>query len=675
MQLSPMKISRNKEHIIKIDQFKGGTNTMVDEARLNPKFATQSTNLIQVQDGLWQTRWGTSYYGLEITGEETLDGACEFLDSETNIGELIAVGGTTGKIYTSTDGGSWTEIDDSVALTPGNNVNFIQIGGYLYIVNGVDYMVRYDGTALSSFTEVDEPTDLAGTLAGGLNTGNYTAYYQVTAVNEVGETGPSTTFSITHDIERAYWSETTSDGINLTWTAVDGAKRYNIYYSDEAGYEIFLASSPTNSFSDNGTYTPNDAIESPNDNTTTGPKFIEMELSGNRLWGTKDPDNPYRVWFSGTAQYLGAFSPFYGGGWVNLEAGGRNKPEKVVHYRTGKGDPISTVLCSSPEGLGSIWQIEMTSITVEDIGITVPVTYKVVGSIGTNSPRSVVKARDNIFFANKRGVFSLRNKEQMYNVLSTDEISQAIRPNYRSLDDMSDICAYFYDGKVFFSTTENSGEEITFIFDMERGNWNYKWTIGVKQFLEYTDSNGKSRFLGIPRTGNRLIEFSESFLGDFGGAFNQLYVSPLLPVDKDETVALKTKEFIAKMGKTRGQIYFEILGLLKDNSLVSIASKEISDIESFGSNTGVGTDLASTTLLSTTQSNIKYVSDAWAVYLLAYPSVFSQSTTKKSVKKRKKVYALQFKVSATNSESVFTLLSLQAKGRLLKQRTPSNWLN
>jgi hypothetical protein len=657
MELGSIQTNKRNLTLLKIDNFSGGTNNLVDEARLNPKYASNNLNMIQVQDGLWKTRWGFNYYGQEIAGEDTLDGASEYIKSD-GTRELIAVGGTTGKVWRSTDGGSWEEVLGAT-YTPDNPAFFLQISGYLYITNGVDDLAYYDGIELNTYTALAEPTNLVLTKGAGLATGNYNNCYQVTAVNDVGETAGSTEQIITTDTERTTWVATDNEYITLDWTAVANANRYNIYYDDESGYETYLGTTTTNTFRDDGSGTPADSIEVPDDNTTTAPKFKTLELSGNKIWGTNDPDNQYRVYASGAGQYLGYFSPFYGGFWVDLELGGRDKPIKVVHYRTGKGDPIATVLCSSPEGLGSIWQIEANSITVGDTTFIVPITYKVVGSIGSNAPKGVVKARDTIFFPNKRGIFALQNKQQMFNVLSTDELSQNIRSSYRSLagSKINDICGYYYDGKVFFSAAESSTNDAIFIHDLERKNWNYKWDKGVKDFLEYTDSGDNSHLLCIPTNGGRLWEISENFLGDFGGSFYQFYLSPLMPISKDKTDMLKHVESLVELGRPRGTITFEILGIGKNSLVASIGTVSIT---SFGSNSGVGVDLASNFLASDTSG---------------VPSVYTQSTTKKAIKKRKKIYNLQYKVSSNYGDTDYTILSLQTKGRVLKQRTPSGWLN
>ena len=65
-----------------------------------PKFAVQSNNLMMGQDAIWETRWGTSYYGTDFGANP--DGACEYVKPDGST-ELITIAG--GKAWKSTNGG------------------------------------------------------------------------------------------------------------------------------------------------------------------------------------------------------------------------------------------------------------------------------------------------------------------------------------------------------------------------------------------------------------------------------------------------------------------------------------------------------------------------------------------------------------------------------------------
>ena len=651
------------EFNIKIDKFNGGTATLINPARLPTRFAVESVNLIQDQDGIWRTRWGVDYFGNSInSSSSSIDGATEFVKQD-GTREIIAVSG--GYMWKSLNGLVWDRVTKSdssyITFTEGKQCFFIQINKNLYISNGQETLTYYDGTYAYRYDQINPPTNLSATRGSGLSSGSFNNYYTVVAVNDVGNTTPVTpSINITTNKDRDYWEGSASNEfITLTWTASSGATGYQVYHGTTEGFENYIGSTSSTTFIDYGQATTpkNKWVETPEDNTTGGPKFTSMEVSSNILWGTGSKDAPYRVFWSGASQYLGKFSPFYGGGYVDIEYGGKNKPISVVHFRTGKGDPITTVLASSDDGKGATYQIELVTTPVGGSTIIVPAVYKIVGSVGTDAPASVVKVIDNIFYANKRGIYSLKNKEQMFNVLSTDNLIQPIRDQWEgiNLKSFKKITAYFRNPYVLFSVPSGDENDRTCIFDTERNNWNWAWNIGFKSFFEFTDQNGKTRLLAVPNSGSRLVEISENLQGDFGVPFYQSYLSPLIPIDKDPRVLAKIKEVIFELGRFSGSVTIEVIGYTKQGITSTLTTKSIS---TQAGTSGWGEFLFSSFLFSDQN--------------YSNPEIFTYDTIKKRLKVNKKVYAIQFKIYTTNKAN-FQLLSISANGFLIRKKSPSTW--
>lgn len=668
MKIPPAR-SKNRLTTITVDKFQGGSNSLVDEARMGTQFAVESNNMFQDQDGVWTTKWGSAYYGADYGA--TPDGAHEYVKSDGTT-ELVVIAG--GKAYKSTDGGAITEITGST-FTSGTQCYFLQISGFLYIANGTDPLARYNGSVLTTYTEINAPANLSASLAAsGLSSGTFTYYAEVTALNDVGETVGSTEASITTSKLRDEWIAGT-DKVVWSWNAVVGANRYQLYISDESGDEALLGSTTETSFTDDGSLAINPYVVTPEDNTTGAPKFKAMCMSGNRIWATNNADDKYKVYFSGTGQFLGNFSDFYGGGWINLEKGGREMPVTVKHYQTGQGAGVATVLCKTPDGRGAIWQVDISTATVGDTSFSIPSATKIIGSFGTESILGTVSTDNDIMYPNRKGWYSLGPEKNYYGILRTQELSSNIRPDWRNIisSQVSSICAYYYDAKVFISVpTQETGNDKIAIYDMERRNWAWSWSNGARQFLDYTDSNGNTHFLYIPTSGTKLVELSQNYLNDFGSAFNQSYISPLIPVSKNKTDLLVMKDAIVELGRPKGAIKFQVLGIGKDNSFATIATATITDL---GASTGVGSDLVGAFHPTATQSNSKQVSGTWTVYFTSSPSTYSQAITKKAIKKRAKLYAIQFKVFSTTADTSYSILSLQARGSLIARRIPSNWVN
>ena len=643
---------RNKV-AIEIKDFKGGSNQLLDEARLAPNESKKALNLIQVQDGLWKQRWGTAYYGEDL-GEEC-DGASEFVTSDGDR-EMIAV--ADGVVYKASDGGSWTEVEGAT-FTAGNQCFFMQIAGYLYIVNGVDTMARYDGSDLLTYEEIDPPATPTGSLvASGLSSGTYSYYMEVTALNEVGETMGSDEASITTNKIRDSWDADEDKGIHWSWEAVASATAYQVYVSDTTGREQLLTSTPNIFFVDDGSTQINNFVETPVGNTTSAPKFKSMEVSGNRIWGTNDPDNEYMVFWSGTGTDMGKFSEFYGGGWVNLERGGREMPTAIKHYQTGSGSGVATVFCRTPEGRGSIWQIDINSITVGGTTFAVPTTTKIVGSFGTDSILGVVATNNDILFSNSNGIYSLGPEKNYYGILRTNELSAKVRPYWRALtgSKLSEVSAYFYDSKVFFSVPTNStGNTRTIIYDLERTNWTVDWTIGAKQFFEYTDSDGVTHFLHIPVGGSQIVELSENIQGDLGSAFATLYSSGRLPLSKLWKDFMRVKKVYVKLGNPRGGIDFEVSGTQKNKPFTSLGAATITATTA---NTGLGWDPLGSVQLGDTEGS---------------PETFSDSSDPHFLQIRKKLRDIQLKISSNSYDAEYVLQGFIIEGNQIKTNPPSSW--
>jgi hypothetical protein len=645
--------------VAKVKDAKKGTITLLEETRLAENQTKESINLIQVQDGIWKTRWGRAYYGNAIADETNLDAAFEYIKNRGRYNEerQIIVFGSSGVVYKSVNNGhTWNSISGAT-LSGGTSISAVQIEEQLYIANGVDRLVRYDGSTLHRYDALLIPTGLNLTLHD-LTPGSFNAYYQVTALNEVGETPACSEVSIKINKERDTW--TNNESIELRWNAVPGALRYQIYYSDDSGYEEHLSSTTTNSYIDDGSDIPNPYIVAPISDTTEAPRFKHLELSGGRIWGTNDPDNPHIVYFSGVGQFIGFFSSYYGGGWVNLEYGGREICVGVTNYRTGKGDEVATVLTRTPEGTGSIWQIALDVATSGDLSFTLPVPSKIVDYIGCTSHNAIVKAGDKVFFPNINGIFDLGNKEQMYNILVSAETSQAIRPDYRALDArlLENMVGYYYDAKLFFSASVNGEKnDIIFIYDIERKSWNYYWDFGVNNFFETTDDSFNHHFVYTPTSGNRLVEISDKFSTDFNGAFRTLYVSGLFSFDDRMDAFAKVYQGIIEFGHLKGTVTFEILGIERIRGFRSQASRVYRD----------------------TYSTIDFTNTLWGDYMFSTgvvpPGFYAQSTSKKRLRINKRLNRIQFKVSSVSVGTQYSILGVQANGRGIAMNPPNIWRN
>ena len=218
-----------------------GVMSFVDESRLPIGAVVQAKNMMQTQDGVWSTRWGSRNYGAAFTGPVT--GFTDFIAYNTD--------GTTTQYYMIIDngvlkyasnGGAWNTITGHT-FTTSKWSTMMQYGNNVLICNGVDAFsyVNIPTFTWYGFTGLSTPGTVTATYGAGISATNPvdTLYYQVTAVSATGETPPSTVCTVPISIARSNWwnpnaTQVASNTIyvNLSWTAVSNAIGYNIYLSD-----------------------------------------------------------------------------------------------------------------------------------------------------------------------------------------------------------------------------------------------------------------------------------------------------------------------------------------------------------------------------------------------------------------------------------------------------------
>ena len=200
--------------------------------------------------------------------------------------------------------------------------------------------------------------------------------------------------------------------------------------------------------------------------------------------------------------------------------------------------------------------------------------------------------------------------------------------------------------------TEN---DTTFILDYERKNWNWNWDFGAKQWFKSTDANGLTHLLYISPTGNQIIEVSENFLTDFGNPIKCSYISGLIPFGKDTTSFAKVKEGIITIGRLKGTILVEVLGIEARRGFSTVGSKEITD----------------------SLSSIPFVESIFGQYRFSnregVPTSFAQANVKKRIRVGKKLNKIQLHISSDSAGTQFTILDYQFTGSIIPTALPSAW--
>ncbi len=561
--------------------WKIGYISLVAADRLPLGAVTVATNVMQRQEGVWGTRWGTVNFGPEYTGPITgiTDYAIYNSNGTVTNGILILDNGT---LKYTTNLTSWTTITGHTFNTS-VWTNMLQFENKILLCNGKDAFSYVDLTDYTwyGFTGISAPSGVSATLGSGLTSGGNQITYVVTASTDYGETAMSNVVTEGVNIDRAFWWNPQSTGsissstnyIQLSWAQVAGAVGYTIYGNDnEAGvyYELAQISDPggtghTITYTDFGIQAYNNFAQAPTTDTTTAPAFNWISLSDNRLWATGDPNHLNRIYFASSQQNNNlAFNAFLGGGWVDILPGGRQIPTYVGQFRNGQGSPMTTILLSDPTGYGSTWNCQLAIDTIANESIVVPNLVESLSTFGSGSPRGVILTNQNVYFhsGGPAGVYTTGSVPTLFNVLSTNEITILVRTDMQSipLNNLPNITGMEYDRKLFYSwgLGQNTNNVIS-VYDLEKETWVINaFTFGVQQFIRFADSDGKLHLLGVrtsPTHGNYLQDFSESYTTDNGNVIQSELSTGLIHLSPDHTqygfCQYSTTEFGPSYGDVR----------------------------------------------------------------------------------------------------------------------------
>lgn len=544
--------------------------------------------------------------------------------------------------------------------TSGTDVNFNQYNDFTYITDGVDNIIRYDGsTTLLSYTSLSTPSAPTSAKTGlGGTTISY--YYKVAAVNAIGTSVASAAVTQTVDRQRDLWDS--SNYVTLTMPATVSNDRWDIFISEDNTTFYYLDSITqiSTTYRDDGTAVVNPVVTAPTTNTTQGPLVEELTNVGSRMIGVRDTNDRYKIWYSSGSPPYGAFASAYDGGFIKFQPGGKLIPKKVVDYRDGKGTPFATIFCDSADGQGGILQMSFDTLTIADVSITVPSIYLLPGSRGTPAPGSVVNVLNDYMFYNSQAFYNLGSRAQFLNLLSTDEASANIRPTVRQIDADGEamIASTYYDAKVYFSVPYGSStsNHHTAIYDTERKAWMPKaFTIGFKKFLRYTDTSGNRRLLALRPGDSRLSEISSSIQGDYGVAFSTSLKTGLYPTTKNRFEFQWVNNGFVELSNPQGTINTSLIGVERTRGFTATNSASIV-----------------AQLTSTGWDTFAWDSTLWDDTTVV-PETFSESSVKRYFQVERELNAVQWQLTTNTLDARYVLRTLQTEGTDTQGGPPRSW--
>lgn len=624
-----------------------GYGSQLDVGRTPNDGLVNATNVLLYQDGTIGPRQSLIQYSQTPLGT-ILGEVGEFLDSVTLLKWIITmqnVDGTT-KVTISRDQQSWIIIDGK---TYDNEApaHFVQIDDKVLIMNGVDNLsyLNIPTQTVIPFVALTTPAAPTITPTGLGGTTPYTYYYRITANSTVGETAASPATSQAVSLVRSAWDSTTNF-LTLNWAAVTGAVSYNVYIGETASAQYLIASAITGtSFKDDGTAVKDVTHESPVADTTAGPKVTRGVVINGQVFLTGDKDQPRYVRFGGTGTTVLDFSPYNGGGWVEIGRGTKEFPVVVKPFRTGQGNPSPMVVTKGTNGRGKRYTMASANVTVGDEVIVYFDVKEDNGQDGTDSPDGVVTYRDQLIYPSRDGFKSTFTKPQVQNILSTEDISERIENDIRGLNiqAMEKCVGLANEGRLFWALPvgDTKNNQI-WVLDLNRkGAWMLPFEISADWMSLYEDNNGVTHHLLL--VDNMICEFTEAVLtADNGIAFPTNITSGQLRFSEDgeewATVTRVTFVFL----RPRGTINVSVSGKTEDSTNVTVGTDSL---VTASSNTATGWGEASWSTLQWSQT-------------LTVPQAYGNSREKITIEIEEDMNWVTWNVNSTLANTTYQLSDL-----------------
>lgn len=589
------QVKQQKPSIIRWTTWRKGWNTLFREIEIDPQEMVASTNLMLVGSGIPTVRWGSQLSFQAGPSNASLSGVARFILPVKDVNDNIQVLSWTDAGYlTKQNNASYTTISGA-SWASGYNMEGVELGNKVYLVNGQRPLTRYDFTTLTSFVTLSAPTALTATNLS-LMTGTSTFSWKVTALSPVGETLPSTAVSL------ATLPANLNTSILLNWTATTpgaGATLigYNIYRG-LSGQETWIGGVGSNatSFIDNIGFPSLGGQNFPLADTTGGPVAKWIIRFQDRIVLGGIPGSPTKILISARYPQQERFDFFGGGGSLEVDPdSGEDITGIGIYYRTITATQSIIVFKER-----SVWEVVLDTTTVGNYAVLTPSYRLLTNSQGASSHRSITPVENDIFFVNQRGVYILRYEPNLYNVINANELSAKIRPFFQGLSytDLSNAAGFYQNDKKYVLSFPNSAQAVC--FDRERlsftGPWKFPWNLN--HWASYRDSSGFIHWLAASNSDNNIYEFSTAYTNDNSQIITTQFKSR--KEDFGDWTLFKTiQEVFFNIGTLVGNIQVNLYIEDRSGNIVTAKSATIEGPSALGAS-GIGFDQLGTAQMGTT---------------------------------------------------------------------------
>ena len=235
----------------------------------------------------------------------------------------------------------------------------------------------------------------------------------------------------------------------------------------------------------------------------------------------------------------------------------------------------------------SIWEINLSTLSVGNYTITHPVAKLITMSHGCVAPRSIVAVENDTFYLTRDGVYVLGYEPNIaIDILRTNELSAKIRPFFANLSyaQLQGATATYHDFKYIVSFP---GKDKTIVYDRERLSWIGPWTFDATVYHTYYESDNDRVLLFGQDGASNVMELADT-LGDDNGTAIMTSLRTRKEDFGDWTLYKTIKDVYTNWRNVTGTISVDVQ--LEDRTGNTVAAKGF-DLSTTEGNAGWGADM------------------------------------------------------------------------------------
>jgi hypothetical protein len=476
-----LTLPRTKEINATSPNFVGGLNKFVTDTHIQDNEVSDLLNAKLTEDGVISKRDGQV---LKLTQGSRITGVTAYYPS-SGIKYVVFTSGQA--LYKTSDLSSVTRIGALNQYTDTLRTEYAQYNDFLYVLNGVDPLTKTDGTNITVFSHVNDPS-VSLTLATVGTAGTTTYAYRYSWVTNTGETNVGAETVITTG--NATLDNTNKINVSLNTTTPANTVGLNLYGRFQ-GKETFMqfiafpAGTVVNGviFTDTGLVVPSTFFGVPLGNNTSGQLGKYIKIYKDSLIIAGDPNAKTRLYFSGGGDKIDSFLISDGGGFIEVN---RNGLDGVL---TGMEVWQDKLIVTKER---SIWQFTFSSAGSPSLASIQPLH-------GCVDQRTLVPVENDLMMlsqiSGKYAIMTLGFEPNFFNIIRTNQISIKISPLFDAVNpqQIQNACAAYFDFKYILSVPEGSSptNNVCFVFDRRYNAHLGRWTnITANGFAKFSPPAG-----------------------------------------------------------------------------------------------------------------------------------------------------------------------------------------